>query len=295
MAAKKPVALEELAKFASDFVTAQKGIWDHAAWTDFVSSLKAKGFDLSEEMQANLGELLEAMKRFYAAAASTDDVKSSMNKVMNDSVAFIKRQKGVWGHPEWEEFLQTVERNALTLTEGTTAYLGGVLESIKVFHSIPPVSAAEKSASAPAPKASPATKPAPPPATKTSPAAKPAPPPATKTSPAAKPTPPPAPKASAAAKSVPAGKKVADRKPAGAKVEQKPTVPKSDKKDDLTAITGIGPALAKKLNEAGIVGYAQLAMITDEEIARLEKNVIKFSGRIKRDDWVGQAKKLSQK
>lgn len=94
---------------------------------------------------------------------------------------------------------------------------------------------------------------------------------------------------------MPAGKKVADRKPAGAKVEQKPTVPKSDKKDDLTAITGIGPALAKKLNEAGIVGYAQLAMITDEEIARLEKNVIKFSGRIKRDDWVGQAKKLSQK
>jgi predicted flap endonuclease-1-like 5' DNA nuclease len=217
-------------------------------------------------MQTNLGELLEAMKRFYAAAASTDSAKSTMRKIMNDSVSFIKRQKGVWGDSEWEEFLQTMERNALTLTEGTAAYLGGVLESIKVFYSISPVSAVEKSAPLPAPNPSPAAKPASPPAPKIPPAAKP----------------------------VPAGGKDAETKPTGAKPEQKPSAPKSEKKDDLTAITGIGPALAKKLNAAGIVGYAQLAAITDKEIAHLEKNVIKFSGRIKRDDWVGQAKKLSR-
>jgi predicted flap endonuclease-1-like 5' DNA nuclease len=266
MAAKKSVGLEDLAKFASDFVTAQKGMWDHAAWTDFVSSLKARGFDISGDTQRNLGELLEAMKRIYAAAASTDSAKSSLRKIVNDSVGFIKRQKGVWGNSEWEGFLQTMERNTLTLTEGTTAYLGGVLESIKVFYSILPASAVEKSASLPAPKPSPAAKPASPPAPKASPATKP----------------------------VPAGPKDAEAKPAGAKVEQKPSAQKSDKKDDLTAITGIGPALAKKLNSAGIVGYAQLAAISDKEVAHLEKNVIKFSGRIKRDDWVGQAKKLSR-
>jgi predicted flap endonuclease-1-like 5' DNA nuclease len=188
-----------------------------------------------------------------------------------------------------------MERNTLTITEGTTAYLGGILESFKVFYSISPVSAAERSTSPSAPKTAAATKPAPPPAPKTATATKPAPTPAPKTSSAAKLASTPAPKSAPGAKSAPARKKVAHTEPTGAKVEQKPGVQKSDKKDDLTAITGIGPALAKKLNAAGIVGYAQLAAITDEEIARLEKTVIKFSGRIKRDDWVGQAKKLSQK
>lgn len=281
MAANKSATLEELAKFASDFVTAQKGMWDHAAWTDFVSHLKTKGFDLSEEMQANLGELLEAMKRFYAAAASTQGMKKSMSTIMNDSVAFIKRQKGVWGHSEWEEFLQTMEHNTLTLTEGTTAYLGGVLESIRVFYSVSPASPQQKSASLPPPEPSPATRSAPPPPPKSSPVTRSAPPPPPKSSPAARPA--------------PAVKKEAETKPAGAKVEGKPAVRKSDQKDDLTAIGGIGPALAKKLNAAGILGYAQLAALTDDDIAHLEKNVIKFTGRIKRDDWVGQARKLSRK
>jgi predicted flap endonuclease-1-like 5' DNA nuclease len=48
------------------------------------------------------------------------------------------------------------------------------------------------------------------------------------------------------------------------------------------------------LNQEGIVSYAQLADLSDADIAHLEKNVIKYSGRIKRNDWVGQAKKLSQ-
>jgi predicted flap endonuclease-1-like 5' DNA nuclease len=67
-----------------------------------------------------------------------------------------------------------------------------------------------------------------------------------------------------------------------------------DKPDDLTAINGLGPALAKKLNQAGIVSYAQLAALSDTDIAHLEKNVLKSAGRITRNDWVGQAKKLAQ-
>jgi predicted flap endonuclease-1-like 5' DNA nuclease len=67
-----------------------------------------------------------------------------------------------------------------------------------------------------------------------------------------------------------------------------------DKRDDLTAINGLGPALAKKLNQAGIVSYAQLAALSDTDIAHLEKNVLKSAGRITRNDWVGQAKKLAQ-
>jgi predicted flap endonuclease-1-like 5' DNA nuclease len=64
------------------------------------------------------------------------------------------------------------------------------------------------------------------------------------------------------------------------------------RQDDLKMILGVGPGLEKKLQDAGIVSYAQIAMLTDAKITELETNVIKFTGRIKRDDWVGQATQL---
>ena len=60
-------------------------------------------------------------------------------------------------------------------------------------------------------------------------------------------------------------------------------------KDDLQRINGIGPALEGKLNAAGICAYRQLATLSAVDIARIEAEVIHFSGRISRDDWVGQA------
>lgn len=62
--------------------------------------------------------------------------------------------------------------------------------------------------------------------------------------------------------------------------------------DDLKLISGIGPVLEGKLNGAGITTYQQIAALTDDEIERLESEVINFSGRIHRDDWIGQAKTL---
>jgi len=64
------------------------------------------------------------------------------------------------------------------------------------------------------------------------------------------------------------------------------------RQDDLKMISGVGPGLEKKLQDVGIVSYAQIAALTDVEITELETNVIKFSGRIKRDDWIGQATQL---
>ena len=62
--------------------------------------------------------------------------------------------------------------------------------------------------------------------------------------------------------------------------------------DDLKLISGIGPVLEGKLNGAGITTYQQVAALSDDEIERLESDVINFSGRIHRDDWIGQAKSL---
>jgi hypothetical protein len=65
--------------------------------------------------------------------------------------------------------------------------------------------------------------------------------------------------------------------------------------DDLKQINGIGPVLEGKLRAAGIQRYAQIAVLTDTDIEQLETKVIHLSGRIRRDDWIGQARALHTK
>lgn len=77
--------------------------------------------------------------------------------------------------------------------------------------------------------------------------------------------------------------------------EPEPEPEKEPEKDDLQQINGIGPALAGKLNAAGICGFRQLATLSAADIARIETEVIHFSGRIGRDDWVSQAQALYAK
>ncbi|GAA4228212.1 50S ribosomal protein L21 [Sagittula sp. NFXS13] len=53
--------------------------------------------------------------------------------------------------------------------------------------------------------------------------------------------------------------------------------------DDLTKITGVGPAAAKKLNEAGINTYADLAAVNPDT----------FEATKVKAEWVEQAKELA--
>jgi NADH-quinone oxidoreductase subunit E len=62
--------------------------------------------------------------------------------------------------------------------------------------------------------------------------------------------------------------------------------------DDLKAISGVGPKLETVLNGLGIWSYAQVASLTDGEIAWLD-DYLGFKGRISRDGWVAQAKALA--
>lgn len=63
--------------------------------------------------------------------------------------------------------------------------------------------------------------------------------------------------------------------------------------DDLTQLKGVGPAYAKKLNEAGITSFAQIAALTPEGITELEEK-LNASGRVERDGWIEQAKELAK-
>lgn len=62
--------------------------------------------------------------------------------------------------------------------------------------------------------------------------------------------------------------------------------------NDLTVIEGIGPFLEKKLNGIGIYNYEQIAALNEETIPVVTEQIEFFHGRIEKDDWVGQAKRL---
>ncbi len=64
--------------------------------------------------------------------------------------------------------------------------------------------------------------------------------------------------------------------------------------DELTRINGIGPVLKKKLNNLGIETFQQIADFTQADIDRVNGE-LSFKGRIEREKWVGQAKKLAGK
>lgn len=61
--------------------------------------------------------------------------------------------------------------------------------------------------------------------------------------------------------------------------------------DDLSKLTGVGPQLEKKLNDAGIYHYWQLAAMKPEDVTRVDAD-LKLHGRIDRDNWVAQARTL---
>jgi predicted flap endonuclease-1-like 5' DNA nuclease/glutathione synthase/RimK-type ligase-like ATP-grasp enzyme len=63
----------------------------------------------------------------------------------------------------------------------------------------------------------------------------------------------------------------------------------ADHADDLTVIVGIGPVIAKKLNDIGIYSFKQLSQLTPNDIAIITDAIKFFPGRIERDNWQGQA------
>ena len=117
-------------------------------------------------------------------------------------------------------------------------------------------------------------------------------------------------KAAVGAGSVPAATPAAPaKKPAKAKAEKAPAPAKAPaaKKaakpakaeaapaaaDDLKKLTGVGPALEKKLIAAGITSYAQIAAWTDADVAAIDEQ-LSFKGKIEREGWIDQAKELAK-
>ena len=63
------------------------------------------------------------------------------------------------------------------------------------------------------------------------------------------------------------------------------------KVDDLKRITGIAPKVEQRMNDLGLFHFWQIAKLTKEEMASIEKS-LSLTGRFERDNWVAQASKL---
>jgi predicted flap endonuclease-1-like 5' DNA nuclease len=103
-----------------------------------------------------------------------------------------------------------------------------------------------------------------------------------------------APKPQTAAKAAPAPKAAAPKaKPApkpkavAAKAPAKPVIP-----DNLELLKGVGPKLNTLLKSLGVSSFEQVANWTAPDIDEIDAKLGTFAGRIRRDNWVDQAKLL---
>jgi predicted flap endonuclease-1-like 5' DNA nuclease len=63
--------------------------------------------------------------------------------------------------------------------------------------------------------------------------------------------------------------------------------------DDLTRMKGVGPKLVALLHDLGVTHFSQIAAWSDEDIAAIDQHLGAFRGRITRDRWVEQARRLA--
>lgn len=102
----------------------------------------------------------------------------------------------------------------------------------------------------------------------------------------------------------PAGAEPAKAEPATPPVEAAPSMapeapsahaatPAVEGVDDLTRLVGIGPKLAQALVERGVTTFAQIAAWTEEDVDEID-HALDLKGRVGRDAWVAQARRIAE-
>ena len=73
----------------------------------------------------------------------------------------------------------------------------------------------------------------------------------------------------------------------------KAAAPAADKAaDDLKKLSGVGPALEKKLVAGGVTSFAQIAAWSPEDVASVDTELA-LKGKIEKEGWIAQAKDLA--
>ncbi|MBR9825323.1 MAG: 50S ribosomal protein L21 [Alphaproteobacteria bacterium] len=98
----------------------------------------------------------------------------------------------------------------------------------------------------------------------------------------------------APAAKAPETKAAPKKKAAAPKAEAKTEAPAAAAgNDELTKLTGVGPALATKLNDAGITSFAQIAAWTEADMDALSETITGLKAKAEKGDWIAAAKDLA--
>ncbi len=91
-----------------------------------------------------------------------------------------------------------------------------------------------------------------------------------------------------------AAPKAAPKKAAAKKAAPKAEAPNAAAGgDDLKQLSGVGPALEKKLHENGVTTFAQIAAWSADDVTAMDEK-LSFKGRIEREGWIAQAVELAK-
>lgn len=83
-----------------------------------------------------------------------------------------------------------------------------------------------------------------------------------------------------------------DAPPAAVASDPVPAAMAEPAANEIGRIKGVGPKLVARLGELGVTSLDQIAAWDDAEIDRIDAQLDRFAGRIRRDDWTGQARLL---
>lgn len=92
----------------------------------------------------------------------------------------------------------------------------------------------------------------------------------------------------------PEGDPVPHQTPTPEPPPSQPENPGGSTGDDLSRIKGLGPKLQALLPTLGLTTYAQIAALSDADLAELDGKLGAFAGRPAKDNWVSQARYLAE-
>lgn len=82
--------VQNLLDTVGDFVTKQKGKWEHKDWEALVDKVQKGGVVLTDEYKKSLGHMLEATKQFYGSLSVPDKKKAAKPKAASKPKAKAK-------------------------------------------------------------------------------------------------------------------------------------------------------------------------------------------------------------
>lgn len=56
------------------------------------------------------------------------------DEIITTAKNFVEKQKGMWDHDRWENFISEVQKKGISITEETSKLIGSMLESLKKLY-----------------------------------------------------------------------------------------------------------------------------------------------------------------